>query len=69
MKYRHIHKKIKILKKLSDKIYNLNFVLKVYCSSNLEAENIYNIYPLVEYIHERTDKLNFELMNFFEECD
>jgi len=52
------------LKQLSEKIYNLSVVLKDYCKTNSnDIEEIFNLYSLVEYLHNNIDKLNNIFIN------
>lgn len=49
---------------LAEKIYNLSSILKEYCKINSNCiEEIYNLYSLVEYLHNDIDTLNNIFIN------
>ena len=57
-------KKLEELKLLAEKIYNLSSVLRNYCKTNSNnIEEIENLCPLIEYIHNNINTLNSIFIN------
>lgn len=59
-----MEQKLKELKLLAEKIYNLSSILKEYCKTNSTGiEEVANLYTLVEYLHDNIDSLNSIFIN------
>lgn len=55
------------MKNLSSKIYHLTTVLEDYCRSHqIEAEEVANIYPIVNYLYKNVDEMHYKIMGYEE---
>jgi len=46
---------------LSDKMYNISAVMQDYCQQKVTCEELQNLKPIVEYLHNLSDNLNQKL--------
>lgn len=49
--------------KISAKIFNTLAVLKNYCDSNQDCEEVANLTPIVCFLYNEADKIHFNLRN------
>ena len=55
--------KLKYAQRLADRIYNISSVLKDYSQKHKYIEEIRHQSPIIEYLHDNTDKLNCLFIN------